>query len=76
MKIVMEPVARRISYLAVILLGLAWAVLSRPSVGTAGAATSGQIPSPQVGFLAPSFTLRDLAGQTVNLSDYQGQKKR
>jgi cytochrome c biogenesis protein CcmG/thiol:disulfide interchange protein DsbE len=69
----MRPVARRILYLAIILLGLSWTVLSRPLAGSAGATTNGRIPAPQVGFLAPSFTLRELAGQTVNLSDYQGQ---
>jgi cytochrome c biogenesis protein CcmG/thiol:disulfide interchange protein DsbE len=66
----MRPVSRRILYLAIILLGLAWTVLSRPP---AGATTAGQIPAPQVGFLAPSFTLAQLTGQTINLSDYQGQ---
>jgi cytochrome c biogenesis protein CcmG, thiol:disulfide interchange protein DsbE len=66
----MQPVNRRGFYLAIFLLGLAWTVYNRPS---AGATTAGQIFAPQVGFLAPAFTLTDLHGQTVSLSDYQGQ---
>jgi cytochrome c biogenesis protein CcmG, thiol:disulfide interchange protein DsbE len=66
----MRPASRRVLYLAIILLGLAWTVLSRP---TTRPTTAGQIPAPQVGFLAPAFTLTELTGQTVNVSDYQGQ---
>jgi cytochrome c biogenesis protein CcmG/thiol:disulfide interchange protein DsbE len=66
----MRPVIRRILYLTVLLLGLGWVVLSRPA---AGSTTAGRIPAPQVGFQAPAFTLTNLAGQIVNLSDYQGQ---
>jgi len=66
----MQTVNRRGLYLAILLLGVAWTVYSRP---LAGSTTSGQIPAPQVGFLAPSFTLTDLHGQTVSLSDYQGK---
>jgi cytochrome c biogenesis protein CcmG/thiol:disulfide interchange protein DsbE len=66
----MRPITRRIFYLAVFLLGFGWAVFSRPA---AGSTTAGSIPAPQVGFRAPAFTLKDLAGKTVNLTDYQGQ---
>ena len=66
----MRPGLRRILYIAFLLLGLIWTVFSRP---VAGATTNGRIPAPQVGFLAPAFTLTDLHGQTVSLSDYQGQ---
>jgi thiol-disulfide isomerase/thioredoxin len=66
----MQPVNRRGFYLAIFLLGLAWTVYNHPS---AGATTAGQIFAPQVGFLAPAFTLTDLHGQTVSLSDYHGQ---
>jgi cytochrome c biogenesis protein CcmG/thiol:disulfide interchange protein DsbE len=66
----MLPVARRFFYIAILMVGLLWTVMSRPA---AGVTTNGRLPAPQVGFLAPSFTLTDLAGQTVNLSDYQDQ---
>ena len=69
-KVGMRTVLRRILSLALLLLGLGWTVLSRPA---AASTTAGRIPAPQVGFLAPAFKLTDLDGQTVNLSDYQGQ---
>ncbi|HVM72896.1 MAG TPA: redoxin domain-containing protein [Anaerolineales bacterium] len=66
----MKPVSRRVLYLAIFLLGLAWTVLSRPA---AGVTTSGQIPAPQVGFAAPAFTLAEQNGQSVSLSDTRGK---
>ena len=66
----MQTVNRRGLYLAIFLLCVAWTVYSRPLTGST---TSGQTPSPQVGFLAPVFSLTDLHGQTVSLSDYQGR---
>ena len=73
MEVGMRPVPRKILYLAVLLLGLVWTVLSRPPAGAAGTATAGRIPAPQAGFLAPAFALTDLSGQSVNLSDYRGK---
>jgi cytochrome c biogenesis protein CcmG/thiol:disulfide interchange protein DsbE len=66
----MQTAFRRILFLAIFLLGLAWTVMSRPA---AGSTTAGQITAPQVGFAAPSFTLTELNGQKVNLSDFQGK---
>ena len=66
----MKPVHRRVLYLAIFLLGLAWTVLSRPA---AGATTSGQLPAPQVGFAAPIFTLAEQNGHPVTLSDTRGK---
>jgi cytochrome c biogenesis protein CcmG/thiol:disulfide interchange protein DsbE len=66
----MPPVARRFLYVGILMLGLVWTVLSRPA---AEVTTNGRVPAPQVGFLAPSFALTNLAGQTVILSDYQDQ---
>ena len=54
----------------ILLLGFIWTVGSRPA---SGLTTDGRVPAPQVGFLAPSFTLTDLEGQTVSLSDFQGR---
>jgi cytochrome c biogenesis protein CcmG, thiol:disulfide interchange protein DsbE len=72
-KVVMRPVYRRILFLAILLLGFAWTVLSRPAEGSAGAIMAGRIPAPQVGFLASPFTLTELTGKTIQLSDYQDQ---
>jgi cytochrome c biogenesis protein CcmG, thiol:disulfide interchange protein DsbE len=69
-KAVNRPVTRRILSAGILLLGITWTLLSRP---TAGATTAGRIPAPQVGFLAPGLTLTDLNGQSVSLSDHQGQ---
>lgn len=66
----MQQVHRKALYLAIFLIGLAWTVLSRP---VAGATTSGQLPAPQVGFAAPAFTLGELDGQTIDLSDTLGK---
>jgi cytochrome c biogenesis protein CcmG/thiol:disulfide interchange protein DsbE len=66
----MQPAFRRILFLTIFLLGLMWTVVSRPA---AGSTTAGQIPAPQVGFVAPSFTYTELNGQKGNLSDYQGK---
>jgi cytochrome c biogenesis protein CcmG, thiol:disulfide interchange protein DsbE len=66
----MRPLIRRSLYIALLLLGLGWTILSRPA---AASTTAGRIPAPQVGFLAPTFTLTNLDGQSVHLSDYQGQ---
>jgi cytochrome c biogenesis protein CcmG, thiol:disulfide interchange protein DsbE len=66
----MRPLFRRSLFTALLLLGLGWTILSRPA---AAPTTDGRIPAPQVGFLAPPFSLTTLDGQTVDLSAYQGQ---
>jgi peroxiredoxin len=38
-----------------------------------GTSTSGKIPAPQKGFLAPEFILKTPAGESVKLSDLRGQ---
>jgi cytochrome c biogenesis protein CcmG/thiol:disulfide interchange protein DsbE len=55
--------------IAVVLTGVGWMMLSRVPVG-AGSATS---IAPQVGFLAPVFSLEELEGSQVALSDFRGQ---
>lgn len=56
--------------LLILVVGAAWIWVSRDELG---ASTSGQIPAPQVGFLAPDFTLQTMDGETVSLSDFRGQ---
>ncbi len=66
----MQPTPRRIIYLIVLALGLAWIFVS---ADRSGGSTAGKIPAPQRGFLAPDFELKTLAGETVRLSDLRGQ---
>jgi peroxiredoxin len=66
----MQPTQRRILYLLILSLGSAWILVS---ADRSGVSTSGQIPAPQQGFLAPDFALETLTGETVKLSDLRGQ---
>jgi cytochrome c biogenesis protein CcmG, thiol:disulfide interchange protein DsbE len=59
-------------WLGVALLGSGWIFLSR-APATAVAETTGLSEAPQVGFLAPDFTLTGTNGKQVSLSDYRGQ---
>jgi len=51
------------------LLGVAWIWLSAVPGSTT---TGGLIPSPREGFLAPDFTLENLDGESITLSDLRG----
>lgn len=52
-----------------LVVGLAWIWLSAvPSSAT----TDGLIPSPREGFLAPDFTLEEINGGTITLSELRG----
>lgn len=53
----------------ILLIGAVWIWISIPP---AGATTSGKIPAPQTGFLAPDFSLQDMDGNVVTLSDLKG----
>ena len=66
----MNITQRRITYSILLILGLAWIVVSADKTG---ASTSGHIPAPQQGFLAPDFELKTLEGETVKLADLRGQ---
>lgn len=66
----MQPTQRRIIYLVILILGFAWIFVSADKSGTS---TSGKIPAPQQGFLAPDFELKTPAGETIKLSDLRGQ---
>jgi len=61
---------RKILYSVILILGLTWIFISADK---SGATTSGQIPAPQQGFLAPDFELKTNTGETVKLSDLRGQ---
>jgi cytochrome c biogenesis protein CcmG, thiol:disulfide interchange protein DsbE len=65
----MQPTKKHFLYLVILLIGLLWIGLSAaPKSGT----TSGQIPAPRQGFLAPDFRVTTLDGQTLTLSDLRG----
>jgi len=66
----MQQTQRRIIYLFVLILGLAWIFVSGDRSADS---TSGKIPAPQKGFLAPDFELKTPAGKWVALSDLRGQ---
>jgi len=66
----MQPTQRRLIYIVILILGLAWIFLSADK---SGASTTGEIPAPQQGFLAPDFKLKTMASETVKLSDLRGQ---
>ena len=66
----MQQTQRRIVYLLILVMGLAWISIS---ADRSGSSTSGKIPAPQQGFLAPDFELKTPQGETIKLSDLRGQ---
>jgi peroxiredoxin len=66
----MQQTQRRIIYFFILALGFAWIFVS---ADRSGVSTSGKIPAPQQGFLAPDFELQTLSGETIRLSDLRGQ---
>ena len=60
----------RLVSITVLALGALWIGISASLPG--GTANPG-IPAPQVGFLAPEFTLTNLNGDTIALADLRGQ---
>ena len=66
----MQQPQRRIIYLIALLAGFAWILIS---ADRSGVSTSGKIPAPQQGFLAPDFELKTTTGESVKLSDLRGQ---
>jgi peroxiredoxin len=66
----MQLTKRRIIDLLILATGLAWILISADGSGTS---TSGEIPAPQQGFLAPDFALKTPVGETIKLSDLRGQ---
>jgi peroxiredoxin len=57
-------------HLFILAIGFAWMFLSADRSGTS---TSGQIPAPQQGFLAPDFELKTPTGEAIRLSELRGQ---
>ena len=55
--------------IVLLLAGAASVSLSRPAEGSV---TSGGIPAPRQGFLAPDFSLQDANGQSLTLSELRG----
>jgi len=53
-----------------LLIGAGWLWLSRAAPV---ALTSGKIPAPHQGFMAPDFALQDTSGRSVRLADLRGQ---
>ena len=66
----MNTTQRRILHFIILVFGLAWIFISADKAGTS---TSGKVPAPQQGFLAPDFELKTMEGETVKLSDLRGQ---
>lgn len=66
----MNEISRRVFYVFILLLGLAWIFVSADK---SGASTAGKVPAPQQGFLAPDFELKTTTGETIKLSDLRGQ---
>ena len=66
----MQQTQRRALFAIILITTMAWTFLSADKTGSA---TAGQIPAPQVDFLAPDFTLQTVAGETVTLSNLRGK---
>lgn len=66
----LKPRQFQMRSLLILLLGAGWIWLSAVEPGET---TSGLIPAPQKGFLAPDFTLETTSGESVTLSDFRGQ---
>lgn len=66
----MQQTQRRTFCLFLLVTGFVWIFVS---ADRSGASTSGKIPAPQRGFLAPDFELKTPTGESIRLSDLRGQ---
>jgi cytochrome c biogenesis protein CcmG, thiol:disulfide interchange protein DsbE len=66
----LNPIRWSVFSIFVLVLGAGWIWASAASSGDT---TSGQIPAPRQGFLAPDFSLQDMQGETVTLSELRGR---
>ncbi len=65
----MQPTQRRILFILILIIGAAWILLSADAAGH----PASQGSAPQVGFMAPDFTLNTLQGYPITLSGLRGQ---
>ncbi len=63
-------ITRLATYAAILIAGLFWIWFSKAPPGST---TSGEIPAPRAGFLAPDFSLPNEDGEFIQLSDLKGQ---
>lgn len=66
----MQPSQRRITYLIILTISLTWIWVSADK---SSSSASGRIPAAQQGFLAPDFALNTPTGESIKLSELQGQ---
>jgi cytochrome c biogenesis protein CcmG, thiol:disulfide interchange protein DsbE len=66
----MQPVQRRLVYAILLAAGIIWIFVSADKTG---ASTSGRIPLPLKGYMAPDFSLATPAGKKINLYGLRGQ---
>jgi len=66
----MQQNQRRIIYSIILFLGFVWTFASADK---SGISTSGNLPAPQQGFLAPDFELKTPAGDSIHLLDLRGR---
>lgn len=66
----MYKTQRRVLSSIILLLGFIWIIASADRTGST---TSGMIPAPQTGFLAPDFELNTPTGETIKLSNLRGE---
>jgi cytochrome c biogenesis protein CcmG, thiol:disulfide interchange protein DsbE len=66
----MQPVQRRLLYALLLAASLIWIFFSADKTG---ASTSGRIPLPLKGYLAPDFSLATPTGKKINLYGLRGQ---
>ena len=70
MKIQPDSTRFRIVAIGLLVFGAVWMGIS---TRLPGGTNSPGIPAPKAGFLAPDFTLETLGGETITLSELQGQ---
>jgi cytochrome c biogenesis protein CcmG/thiol:disulfide interchange protein DsbE len=66
----MQPIHRRILYVLLLLAGFAWIILTADKTGIS---TSGRIPAPIEGFIAPDFSLKTPTGEQFTLYKLHGE---
>lgn len=65
----LQQTPRRILFSIVLILGLAWILISADD---SGITSPHEVAAPHPGFIAPDFDLNTLAGESIRLSDLRG----